>query len=157
MSMEVILKGLGGMPVDRVSTLFSGLALNDLQLMCVRILSAGICYLFSFMKMSWSRTIIVFVLALLLASEIPVYADHRDEDDDDHERARQALEEGYALPLREIMELVGDRLGGKVIGIEFHERHHRYIYEFRVITPDGELREVYVDALKGEILKIEVD
>lgn len=110
------------------------------------------------MKTSWSRKTIVFVLAFLLTGGNIVYADHRDEEDDgDHDRARQALEEGYARPLQEIMELVGKRLGGKVIGIEFHGSHHRYTYEFKVITPDGKLLEVYVDALTGEILKSEVD
>jgi len=110
------------------------------------------------MKTSWSRRTIVVILAFLLAGGNIAYADDRDEDeDDDHVRARHALEEGYARPLKEIMELVGDRLGGKVIGIEFHGRDHHYLYEFRIITPAGELREVYVDAQTGEILKSEVD
>ena len=126
--------------------------------MDVRKLSAGIRYLFSFMKMSSSRKTIVSVLAFLFAGGNIAYADHWDEEDnDDHDRARHALEEGYARPLGEIMELVGDQLGGKVVGIEFHSRHHRYIYEFKVITPDGALIEVYVDALTGKILKREVD
>ncbi len=98
----------------------------------------------------------MFILACLLAGGNIAYADDREEDGD-HDRARHALEEGYAQPLGDIMELVGDRLGGKVVGIEFHGRDHHYIYEFRIITPAGELREVYVDAQTGEILKSEGD
>lgn len=110
------------------------------------------------MKTSWSCKTIVFVLTFLFAGGNILHADHRDkEEDNDHDRARHALEEGYARPLGEIMELIGDQLGGKVVGIEFHGRRHRYIYEFRVITPDGVLIEVYVDALTGKILKREVD
>jgi uncharacterized membrane protein YkoI len=110
------------------------------------------------MKTSWSRRTILAVLAFLLAGGNIAYAEDLDGDDDyDHDRARHALEEGYARPLGDIMDLVGDQLGGQVVGIEFHGRDHHYIYEFKIITPDGELREVYVDALTGEILKREAE
>jgi len=70
----------------------------------------------------------------------------------DHDRARRALEEGRALPLAAILNRVGNRLGGEVVGVEFEREHGRYVYEFRVITPAGRLREVYVDAMTAEIL-----
>lgn len=75
----------------------------------------------------------------------------------DHERARRALEEGRARPLAEILEAVRGRLDGEVIGVEFDRDDGRYVYEFKVVGADGRLREVYVDALSAEILKIEDD
>lgn len=75
----------------------------------------------------------------------------------DHESARRALEEGRARPLAEILEQVRGQLGGEVIGVEFDREDGRYVYEFKVITRGGRLREVYVDALTAAILKDEED
>lgn len=80
-----------------------------------------------------------------------------DDDDDDHYQARRALEEGRARPLVEILERVRDRLGGEIVGVEFEREDGQYVYEFKVITPAGKLREVHVDALSGEVLKSEDD
>lgn len=75
----------------------------------------------------------------------------------DHEHARRALEEGRARPLVEILEMVRGRLDGEIIGVEFDREDGRYVYEFKVIGADGRLREVEVDALSAEILKVEDD
>lgn len=82
---------------------------------------------------------------------------HKDGHERDHERARRALEEGRARPLAEILEAVRGRLDGEVIGVEFDREDGRYVYEFKVVGADGRLREVYVDALSAEILKVEDD
>lgn len=75
----------------------------------------------------------------------------------DHDRARHALEEGRVRPLLEILQKVRHRLGGEVIGIEFEQDDGRFVYELKIITPQGRLREVHVDAMSGEILKDEED
>lgn len=94
----------------------------------------------------------------MLASGGLAHADDRENGDHhDHERARRALEEGRARPLAEILDRVRDRLGGEVVGVEFEREKGHYVYEFKVITPGGRLREVYVDAMTAEILKSEVD
>jgi uncharacterized membrane protein YkoI len=44
-----------------------------------------------------------------------------------------------------------------VVGVELDHERGRYVYEFKVITPTGKLREVYVDAMTAEIVKSEDD
>ena|SRR3990167_1362091 len=99
----------------------------------------------------------LLAVAALLAGGGAAYADDDKGDDegdeDDHDRARSALEKGEARPLTEILVIVEDELGGRIVRVELERRRGRYIYEFRVITPSGELREVYVDAMSAEILK----
>ena len=98
------------------------------------------------------------MLALLCAGSGPAFSDDwKDDKHQDHDRARRALEEGGALPLAAILDRVADRLGGEVVGVEFDREKGRYVYEFRVITPAGRLREVLVDAKTAEILKREDD
>ncbi len=86
------------------------------------------------------------------------HSDQREDDDeDDHDRARRALKEGRVRPLAEILARVRDQLGGEVVGVELDRQDGRYVYEFKVITSAGRLREIYVDALTAELLKSEDD
>jgi uncharacterized membrane protein YkoI len=130
----------------------------------VRELSGRIRYLIVMKIMLTRRMALLLGFALACAGGGLAYADDRDDDDDgdngrdrDHERARRALEEGLARPLAEILERVREQLGGEVVGVEFEREKGRYVYEFKVITPAGRLREVYVDAKTAEILKSEDD
>jgi uncharacterized membrane protein YkoI len=85
-------------------------------------------------------------------------SDRSGEDDYDHERARRAVEAGLAsCRWRRSSREVGDRLGGEVVGVEFEREYGRYVYEFKIVTPAGRLREVYVDAMSAEVLKTEDD
>ena len=104
------------------------------------------------MRIGLDRWALLAALAVVLVGGAAVA-----DEGGDHDRARRALQEGRARPLAEILEQVRDRLGGQVVGIEFEHEHGRYIYEFDVVTPDGRLREVEVDALTAEILKSEED
>jgi uncharacterized membrane protein YkoI len=71
----------------------------------------------------------------------------------DHDAARHALERGEVKPLAEILPRVAPSLGGDVVGVEFERDDGRWVYELRVLTPNGRRREVYVDARDGRILK----
>ncbi|WP_368904695.1 PepSY domain-containing protein [Taklimakanibacter lacteus] len=93
------------------------------------------------------------MLVFLSAAAQPARAE--DEADDDHDEARRAVEQGKARPLAEILSRIQPRLGGKVIGVELEREQGRYVYELKVVTSGGALREIYVDALTGEMLKSE--
>ena len=77
--------------------------------------------------------------------------------DDDHERAREALRRGEILSLSEILKTLGDELGGDVIEVEFEREDGLFVYEFKIVTPDGRVEEVYVDAATAEIVAREDD
>lgn len=99
----------------------------------------------------------MLALALTLIRADFARSDEPDDDEDDHDRALQALEGGLARPLSRILDNMGDRLGGEVIGVKFERKDERWIYELKVITPAGRLREVHVDALTAEIVRDEED
>jgi uncharacterized membrane protein YkoI len=81
--------------------------------------------------------------------------DDRAEHQADHDSARHAVEHGEALPLADILARVRPELGGEVAGVAFRRKASRWIYEFRVIAPNGRLGEVYVDAATAEIIERE--
>lgn len=96
-----------------------------------------------------------FFLAIALFLSGAGFAGAEDDVDDDHDEARRAVEQGHARQLAEILRQIQPRLDGKVIGVELEREHERYIYELKIVTPGGALREIYVDAMTGEILKSE--
>lgn len=101
------------------------------------------------------RRSLAFAVVLALLDVAPARAD--DDRREDHEEARRALEHGEVRPLAEIRRLAADRLDGRVVGVELERDGGRYVYEFKVIAPDGRLLEVVVDARTGAVLGSEAD
>ena len=72
----------------------------------------------------------------------------------DHDEARRAVEIGEALTLAEILDIVRDKLPGRIVRVKLERQHDLWVYELRVLDPKGRLFEVYVDARSGEIRRI---
>jgi uncharacterized membrane protein YkoI len=73
----------------------------------------------------------------------------------DHERARRAFQQGEIRPLSEILAGLRPELGGEVIKLELERKDGAYIYELRVLAPDGRVSELHVDAASGKVIKRE--
>jgi uncharacterized membrane protein YkoI len=105
-----------------------------------------------------SHNCAMLLLTVLLLASGSVLAIADDDDERDHEFARQALAEGRIRPLTEIMESFKAQFAGKIVGVELKAKAKKpIVYEFKVVTPDGKLKEVKVDAATAKIIKIEDD
>lgn len=72
---------------------------------------------------------------------------------DDHDRARRAVEEGRALPLRDILARAqADRLG-QVLEVELEDERGVLVYEVKILSADGRVMKLYYDAQTGALLK----
>lgn len=84
---------------------------------------------------------------------------------DDHHRGkarelaaiRAAVQRGEILPLPRIMALAQARVPGDVVKTELEVKRGRLRYEVKILTREGIVREVKLDARKGTILEIEDD
>lgn len=95
-------------------------------------------------------------LTLLSASTLTAIAD--DDDERDHEIARKALSEGRIRPLTDIMDELKAQFPGQIVGVELEvKKTGAFVYEFKILTPQGKLKEVNVDAATAKILTIEDD
>ena len=77
-------------------------------------------------------------------------------DDDDHDFAKRALEQGRALPLSDIIAKISPQVPGKVIEVELEDEDGSLVYDL-ILSPQGRLQEIEVNAATGKILKIEDD
>jgi uncharacterized membrane protein YkoI len=84
------------------------------------------------------------------------------DDDGDHrhetaERASRSAESGEFVPLASIVAAVRARFPGEIVATEFETRDGRPAYEFHLLSEDGRVTEVRVDARTGRILGGEGD
>jgi uncharacterized membrane protein YkoI len=73
----------------------------------------------------------------------------------DHEAARRAYQEGKVRSLSDILAELRSQLGGEVIEVELEAKGKIYLYEFKVLTPAGRVKEFTVDAATGKVVKSE--
>ncbi len=79
----------------------------------------------------------------------------RDLDQDEALRLRQ---QGVILPLEQLLQQAMDRYpGAKLLEAELEEKHNIYLYDVELLTPEGVVRELHIDATDGRLLKDEED
>jgi uncharacterized membrane protein YkoI len=96
----------------------------------------------------------LFTLCFAISAAVfPVRA----EPNNDQNRALEAVQRGEALSLSEVLARVQPHLGGEIIGISFERRDERWVYEFRLVAADGEIRLVLVDAKTATVISHETN
>lgn len=95
------------------------------------------------------KTAILSLLSLVLLAATPAGAS-----ENDHERARRAVQAGQLLPLRTILDNVARDYPGDIIETELEDLHGAPVYEIKLISPEGRVMKVYYDARNGSVLKV---
>jgi uncharacterized membrane protein YkoI len=72
-----------------------------------------------------------------------------DEDDDDHDQAREAVEHGAIAPLAEVLARPELKRMGELVHVRLDREDGRWIYRLRFVGADGRVREAKVDATLG--------
>lgn len=90
--------------------------------------------------------------ALLAALSVGVLAD-----DVGPEVAKRLLSEGRVRPLEEILAGVKAKVPGELLEVELELEDGVYVYDIKLLGPNGRVVEVEADAKTGKILEIEDD
>lgn len=75
----------------------------------------------------------------------------------DHAAVREALQRGEVLPLVKILAIASKEVPGDVIEVELEDERDALVYEIKILTATGRVREVEIDARTGVVLSIEDD
>jgi uncharacterized membrane protein YkoI len=78
-------------------------------------------------------------------------------DDVGPEVAKRLLSEGRIRPLAEIVDAVRSKVPGELMEVELELEDGVYVYDVKLLGPNGRVQEVEADAATGKILKIEDD
>ncbi|WP_116809241.1 PepSY domain-containing protein [Steroidobacter cummioxidans] len=84
-------------------------------------------------------------------------ADKQDRKREQHTLVREALQRGEVLPLVKILEIANQQVPGDVIEVELENKKEALIYEIKILTGTGRVREVKIDARTGAVVKVEDD
>ncbi|MBA4326889.1 MAG: peptidase [Polaromonas sp.] len=97
-----------------------------------------------------SRPVGLRLLALLVGglALLPAWSDSKD----DHNRARQALQAGQVLPLGKVLERLERDHPGQVMEVELEQEEGRWIYEVKLLQPQGQLVKLKLDARTAALL-----
>ncbi|MFC4308782.1 PepSY domain-containing protein [Steroidobacter flavus] len=80
-----------------------------------------------------------------------------DKKDNERQLVRDALLRGEVLPLQKILAIANQQVPGDVIKVELEQEKIGLIYEIKILTSTGRVREVKIDARNGKVLNIEDD
>ena len=76
----------------------------------------------------------------------------------DQDEALKLRQQGIILPLEQLLnDALGRYPGATLLEAELEEKHDRYEYEVELLTPEGVVREIKLDASNGALLKDEED
>lgn len=78
---------------------------------------------------------------------------HRDDDAVEH----RAVLRGEVLPVARVLTLANGYQAGHVIGVDLDAERSGLIYEVDVLTADGRLRELRIDARNGRLIANRAD
>ena len=78
-------------------------------------------------------------------------------DDVGPETAKRLLGEGRIKPLSEVLDAVRRQVPGEMLEVELELEKTGYVYELKLLRPDGKVQEIVADAASGDVLKIEDD
>ena len=105
--------------------------------------------------MRYRTTLLTAILMLLctgligLPSACPVALAHEEHDE---EQARHALELGEVVPLDHVIATLREAVPGEVSSVELEKENETWVYEFKVISPEGRMLKVRVNAKTGQLV-----
>lgn len=74
-------------------------------------------------------------------------------DDHDQDRVRDAVRAGEVMPFDALRERLRRSHPGEVLELELEREQGRWIYEIKLLQPDGRIVKLEVDARSGEVLR----
>lgn len=98
------------------------------------------------------RRLLPMLLAAVLLAAPAAHAD-----DDDHDRAREALRRGEVMPLIRILGIAEKQLPGEVLAVELETKKGRLVYELKILNKRGKVQELLLDARDGGFIRLKDD
>lgn len=103
------------------------------------------------MMVNLTRLAMLGLAGLVLAQPLAARAD--EDDDGDHDRARDLYEHGEIKGLSNILDIVRAQAPGDIVAVDLIRKANKWVYRFQVVGADGRRKTVDVDAGAGVIMR----
>lgn len=103
------------------------------------------------MKHLRTRVFPMMLLTMLIVTPSALLADQQ-EAEGEH---RAALVSKATIPIEDAIQVAREQFEVTVIEAELEEEDGKTVWEIELVTKDGKIMEVHVDAITGEVLEIE--
>jgi uncharacterized membrane protein YkoI len=103
------------------------------------------------MKANLKRLAMLGLAGLVLAQPLAVRAD--EDDDGDHDRARDLYEHGEIKGLANILDIVRAKAPGDIVAVDLMRLDNKWVYRFQIVGADGRRKTIEVDAGAGAIMR----
>lgn len=103
------------------------------------------------MMANLKRLAMLGLAGLVLAQPLAARAD--EDDDGDHDRARDLYEHGEIRGLSDILDIVRAQAPGDIVAVDLIRKANKWVYRFQVVDAEGRRRTVDVDAGAGVIMR----
>ncbi|WP_256753687.1 PepSY domain-containing protein [Mesorhizobium sp. Mes31] len=97
------------------------------------------------------RLMVMGLIGLALVLPLAALAD--EDDDGDHDRARDLYEHGEIKGLAKILDIVRAQTPGDVVAVDLIRLGDKWVYRFQIIVADGRRKIVDVDADAAVIIR----
>lgn len=94
-----------------------------------------------------------FLLSLVIAIFFVIGAPHMGAAQSPQDRARKAYKAGEIQPLNNVLSVVVRRHPGRVMDVDL-QRGGRWVYRIKILTRDGDVLFVEVDASTAKIMSV---
>lgn len=103
------------------------------------------------MMVNLKRLAMLGLAGLVLAQPLAARAD--EDDDGDHDRARDLYEHGEIKGLSNILDIVREQAPGDIVAVDLIRKANKWVYRLQVVGADGRRKTVDVDAGAGVIMR----
>lgn len=103
------------------------------------------------MMVNLKRLAMLGLAGLVLTQPLTARAD--EDDDGDHDRARDLYEHGEIKGLSNILDIVRAQAPGDIVAVDLIRKANKWVYRFQVVGADGRRKTVDVDAGAGVIMR----
>jgi uncharacterized membrane protein YkoI len=101
--------------------------------------------------------VIIALLVVVMGLSSAVAVVRAGDEPREQDAVREALKKGEIQPLSKVLAIAAEQVPGDVLKVELEREDGILIYEVKVLTSAGRVREITINAKTGAVLSVEDD
>ncbi|MEW6544646.1 MAG: PepSY domain-containing protein [Nitrospirota bacterium] len=100
-------------------------------------------------------TAAALVIGMALLTSGPAWSDAKGKKKEDEGKEKVEMATAAKVTIDQAIKTASEKVAGKVIEAELEKKHDKAVWEVEVLTADGKVMEVHIDADSGAVIDTE--